>query len=204
MRSLPRSRPLRALLVLVLAVSAAAAASNGFVRGPAHPTDGDGRPSWGPPGPRAADAAPAAATVRPASWIAQEGPDLDAPDASIVDGSAARALAAARERWAAARIRDYRMRLRLSCFCRSGTTRARTVRVRGGRLVGTVPEHLRRYATVPRLFARIAEAVEARPARLTASYAPATGRPTGVAVDVSLRIADEETGVVVTGFRRGR
>ena len=198
--------------------------------GPAHPIDGDGRLSWGPSGPSTPRAAgvpvqrtagsprsdgrsalrsggpsrAATTAIRPAAYDAREGPDLDAPDPSVVDGSAQRALDAARERWAAAGIRDYRMRLQLSCFCPPDYTRAHEVRIRGGRLVGRVPSQLRSHATVPRLFARIAEAIRARPARLTVTYAPATGRPTGVAVDRSLRIADEESAVSVTGFRRGR
>lgn len=182
--------------------------------GPPHPIDGDGRLSWGPSGPDAepvasrpagvAASADGTLALRRVQQPAEQGPDLDAPDPAIADGRAQRALDAARERWSATGSRRYRMRLRVSCFCPPDVTRPRTVRVRAGRPLGVVPEALRRFATVPRLFARVQEAIDARAAVLTVSYAKGSGRPTELAVDRSRRIADEESGVIADRFRRDR
>jgi len=223
--------------------------------GPEHPIDGDGRASWGPPGPPVAGSAPAApvassiADSAPSPAAAPAGParfvrlaaaapgtsvdtgpapvahptaatlvasaapagttptatkDPEAPDPSIADGRAQRALDRARERWAARGPRGYRMRLRLACFCPPEVTAARTVRVRRGRSTGTVPEVLRPFATVPRLFARVQAAIDAGAASLTVTYATGTGRPTSLAIDRSRLIADEETGLTVSGFATER
>lgn len=227
--------------------------------GPEHPIDGDGRASWGPPGPPVAGSAPAAPVassiadfapssaaaapegsvrfvrlsaavpatpgtsaaagparvVRPsgATLVAAAAPtgptptatkDPEAPDPSIADGRAQRALDRARDRWAARGPRGYRMRLRLACFCPPEVTAARTVRVRHGRSTGTVPEVLRPFATVPRLFARVQAAIDAGAASLTVTYATGTGRPTSLAIDRSRMIADEETGLTVSGFATER
>lgn len=148
----------------------------------------------------AAAAAPAAAqrtTDPPAD-------PTDGPDPGIVNGSAQRALDAARARWSASGTRSYRMRIGLRCFCPPPRGGSPTVRVRAGRSVGKVPSTVRPYATVPRQFARVQEAIDARVAQLTVAYATGTGRPTSFYVDRDRRIADEELGVDADRFRRER
>jgi hypothetical protein len=128
-------------------------------------------------------------------------------DPEIANGSAQRALDAARERWAAAAIGSYAMRARISCFCDRQTTRPRTLVVRDGRpaRVGgrAVPAALRPYATVPRLFARVQAAIDARVALLTVRY-DRHGVVNSLYVDTSFMIADEERGITVDRFRRLR
>ncbi|MCK9247405.1 MAG: DUF6174 domain-containing protein [Solirubrobacteraceae bacterium] len=97
-------------------------------------------------------------------------------------------------------MRVYRMTVRLSCFC--PTTTPTAVTVRRARSRGRVPSHLRSYATVPRLFARVQEAIDRRAAAIDVQYAGRTGRPVTLAVDHSLMIADEEQHVTVRRFRR--
>ncbi|ADB49149.1 DUF6174 domain-containing protein [Conexibacter woesei] len=149
----------------------------------------------------AAAAALALATT-PASAPAATPPGPDGkPDARILDGTAQRNLDAARERWHALGATSYRMRVRVQCFCPREITRPRTLAVRRGKPVAPVPEHLRPYATVSRLFARVQEAIDARVAALTAEYT-ATGVPRTIFVDRSFMIADEERGVGVDRFSR--
>lgn len=128
------------------------------------------------------------------------GPD-DKPDARILDGTAQRRLDAARERWRALSVSSYRMRVRVQCFCPREITRSRTLTVRRGKPVAPVPEHLRPYATVPRLFTQIQDAIDGRVAALTAEYT-AAGVPRTIFVDRSFMIADEERGVGVDRFSR--
>ena len=131
-------------------------------------------------------------------------PEPSPVDPAIADGSAAKALAAAEKRWAATKLRSYRMRVRLQCFCGPQTTSPRTITVRRGRTVGKVHEAVRAYATVPRLFAYLRKAIRRRAAVLDVSYAKATGRPTSIYVDQSLMIADEELGIRIDRFRKTR
>lgn len=123
------------------------------------------------------------------------------PDPRIVDGSAQRALDAARAEW---KTYDghahYRLRIRTDCFCAPDVRRARTIEVRDGRPVEPPPAHLRSYATVRRLFARVQETIDDQVAGLTAEYG-AHGVPRTIFVDVSRMIADEEHGVSVVRFR---
>lgn len=125
------------------------------------------------------------------------------PDVTISDGTAARQLADARARWRAVGFASYRTRIAIRCFCPASVTATRTVVVRRGRTVGRVPSHLRDVATVPRLFARIDEAIRAGAATLDVRYAR-SGRPTSIYVDRSRMIADEERGIVVRSFARTR
>lgn len=146
-------------------------------------------------------AALAAATAGPAV-AATSGPG-DQPDPRIADGSAQRALDAARASWRAYGARHYRMRVRQQCFCPLQYTTPRTITVRRGKPVGRVAEHLRSLATVPRLFARIQEAIDADVVRLDVDYGR-HGVPRSFYVDRSLMIADEERGVGVDRFTRLR
>ncbi|WP_320671991.1 DUF6174 domain-containing protein [Patulibacter defluvii] len=134
---------------------------------------------------------------------AQGVPLPDQPDPSITDGSAQRALDAARAQWKAYGVRHYRMRVRQQCFCPPQYTSARTITVRRGKPVGRVVEHLRPFATVPRLFARLQEAIDAKVSQLDVRYG-AHGVPRDFFVDRSRAIVDEERGVGVDRFRRLR
>jgi len=127
----------------------------------------------------------------------------DAVDPRIADGGAQRQLDAARARWRRLAARSYRMRVRLTCYCPHEVRRPRMIVVRRGRPVGLVAPYLDRFATVPRQFARIQEAIDARVAALTVSYRP-SGRPRTIAIDRSRAIVDEEIALAVDRFRRLR
>lgn len=122
------------------------------------------------------------------------------PDPRIADGTAQRELDEARAAWRAYGERHYRMRIRTSCFCAPDIRRARSIEVLNGRPVERAPVHLRAYATVWRLFARVQDAIDDEVAGLTAEY-DAHGVPRTIFVDVSHTIADEEHGVDVVRFR---
>ena len=123
------------------------------------------------------------------------------PDPRIADGSAQRELDAARAEWKAYGAHaHYRLRIRTDCFCAPATRRARTIEVRDGRPVEPPPAHLRGYATVRRLFARVQEAIDDEVAGLTAEYG-LHGVPETIFVDVSRQIVDEEHGVSIVRFR---
>ena len=106
-----------------------------------------------------------------------------------------------RERWARHDVSSYRMRVGVRCFCPREYTTPRPLTVRRGKPVAPVPQHLRAYATVPRLFAFVQRAIDGRAALLTARYGP-HGLPREISIDPSFQIADEEIGVVVDRFRR--
>ncbi len=121
------------------------------------------------------DPRPADAIPTPPSPPAAD-PDRDRPavDPEITSGAAQRQLDAARERWAAAAIGSYTMRARVSCFCDSETTRPRTLLVRDGRPARyrgkPVAQALRPFASVPRIHARVQQAIDDRVALLTVRY----------------------------------
>lgn len=127
----------------------------------------------------------------------------DTPDPKIADGTAQRNLDSARDQWRSLGARSYSIRVSVSCFCPEGIRRPRTIVVRRGKPVRPVPEHLRPFATVPRLFATIQDAIDGDVARLTATYS-AHGVPKTIYVDQSFSIADEEHGVTVERFKRVR
>lgn len=112
-------------------------------------------------------------------------------DDSIEDGSAAKALADARKRWTRGGLRTYRFRVQLGCFCPPDITKPRRIVVRKGRPVDP-PKHLRSYATVPRLFKVIEDAIESKASGLTVKYGK-SGMPRSITVDPDNRAADEET-----------
>lgn len=121
-------------------------------------------------------------------------------DPHIVDGTAQRDLDAARATWREAEIRHYRMRVRTDCFCAGDVRRPRRIEVRDGRPVERAPAHLRAYATVWRLFARIQDAIDDEVAGLTVAY-DKHGAPRSLWVDISELMADEEHGVRIVRFR---
>lgn len=125
-------------------------------------------------------------------------PPPERVDPGIEDGSAQRALDAARERWRDAGSSSYRYRLRLACFCQG--VRFETIVVRRGRPV-RAPAHLRHAATVPRLHRIVQEAIDDRSASLEVSYGR-HGVPRTIAIDRSVALADDELTYDVRRFRR--
>jgi hypothetical protein len=122
-------------------------------------------------------------------------------DPSIADGSAQRALDAARTTWRGFAGRGhYAMRISLTCFCTPDAFRPHPLEVRGGRPVAPYDPGMRPYATVRRLFARVQRAIDQRVALLQVDYG-AHGVPRDVGIDVSFMIADEELGIHVRRFR---
>lgn len=132
--------------------------------------------------------------------VAQQDPATQ-PDAAITDGSAQRALDAARTAWQSYGARSYRMRVRIQCFCAPDYTKARTVEVRGGRIVHAAAS-IRRIATVPRLLRIVQGAIDAKVSNLDVRYDPGRGIPRSIFIDTSPMIADEEVGYGVLAFRR--
>src|SRR3954451_1840850 len=103
------------------------------------------------------------------------------PDPSIADGSAEQALDAARARWAATGLTDYRFRGRLLCFCPQSYTTPRTLTVRDGR-ARRPPQNLKPIATVPRMFRVVQRAIDRQVAGLAVTYG-ATGLPRSISID---------------------
>ena len=124
------------------------------------------------------------------------------PDPTITDGSAQQALDAARGRWAATGLRDYRFRARLICFCPEAYTTPRTLTVRDGR-ARKPPQNLKQVATVPRMFRVVQRAIDDQVASLRVTYGT-RGLPRSIAVDVRREIADEEFGYSASRLRRLR
>ncbi|MCW3017095.1 MAG: hypothetical protein JWO02_4187 [Solirubrobacterales bacterium] len=135
-----------------------------------------------------------------ASAGAQSPAPGEAPDPGIADGSAQRALDAARARWTAAHVSSYRVRVAHGCFCPPQYTRPRTITVRGG-VPRRPPAHLKDVATVPRMFRRIQGSIDDGVAGLAVTYG-ARGVPRSITIDVSRRIIDEEAYYTIDRFVR--
>ena len=125
----------------------------------------------------------------------------DVVDPQILDGTQQRRLAAARDRWRADRVRNYRFRISLSCYCPD--SRAPTVIVvRRGR-PRDAPAHLRQAATVPRLLRLVQHAIDERVSGLSVRYG-SRGIPRSISIDSSRVIADDERAYAVDRFRAAR
>ncbi len=140
----------------------------------------------------------AIATLAAVPAGAQQGPQTDV---AILDGSAQKALDAARAKWKAKGPRSYQMRVRHQCFCPPQYTKPRTVVVRGGRIVKAADE-VRDVATVPRLFRIVQRAIDDKVVNLDVRYDAKRGFPVSVFVDRSLMIADEEQGYGADRFKQ--
>jgi hypothetical protein len=140
----------------------------------------------------------ASAATSPADTVqgARQG---DAVDPRILDGTHQRRLTAARGRWRDAGVRDYRFRVRLSCFCPPDIRAPRVIVVRGGR-ARNAPSHLREAATVPRLLRIVQRAIDDRVADLGVRYGR-RGIPRSISIDGSRAVADDERSYAVNGFR---
>lgn len=125
--------------------------------------------------------------------------ESSATSASAVDPRRA-ALDAAYAKWKRQKLRNYRYRLRITCFC-PDARRAINVIVRNGkprRLTG----YARQLSTVPRLFARIREALrDPKAGEVTARYDRTRGFPRVAAIDRIRLAIDDEIGWTVDRFR---
>jgi hypothetical protein len=131
---------------------------------------------------------------------AQSKPPGEPADPAIVDGSAKRALDAARLSWRTYGARSYRFRIAHHCFCGPSVTGARTIVVRGGKPVRP-PSDLMNVATIPRLQRLIKSQIDAGVASLSVTYG-AHGVPRAISIDVSRSIADEEQSYTIDRFKR--
>ena len=108
-------------------------------------------------------------------------------------------LDAARTAWAARKLDDYDFRVARTCFCPPESTRARDVKVRDGKPVSGAKK-IRWYATVPRIFEVIQDAIDDDAEVIETSYGPG-GFPRDVYIDYSFMIADEELGLTARRLR---
>jgi Family of unknown function (DUF6174) len=123
----------------------------------------------------------------------------DAVDPQILDGTEQRRLDAARDRWRAGGVRNYRFQVRLTCFCLPKVREPAVIVVRRGR-PRQAPARLRRVATVPRLLRVVQRAVDDRVDGLSVRYGR-HGVPRSISIDPSRGVADEETAYTVDFFR---
>jgi len=129
----------------------------------------------------------------------QPEPPRDDPDPAIVDGSAQRALDAARRRWRRAGIHNYRFEIERSCFC--PLRRPVVIFVRDDRPVRP-PADFRSLATVRRLHRRVQGAIDDHVSDLSVRY-DRHGMPRRIAIDGRAYIADDEVTYTVDRFWRG-
>jgi hypothetical protein len=105
--------------------------------------------------------------------------------------------------WERQHVRNYRFRLRVSCFCLSAR-HAVTVTVRDARPVGTT-ESRRRFGTVPKLFEVIRRAIDDPAAgAVVVRYDSQRGFPRTASIDPVARAIDDEFGWTVDRFRAVR
>ena len=119
------------------------------------------------------------------------------PDPRIVNGSVQRALDGARKRWKHAGVASYSYKLDVSCFCPPMNDIRMVVRNR--RPSGQTRRGYDDQATIPRVFATIQDAIDAKVAKLDVTYG-ARGVPRRVYIDRDDHIADEEVGYAIRGF----
>jgi hypothetical protein len=134
----------------------------------------------------------------PAAAARQDGDDV--VDPSIADGSAQRALDAARARWRATGLRSYRFRVARRCFCNPAANAPAVIVVRDGRPVDP-PRRLRFVATVTRLFRKVQHAIDDRVDGLSVRYGSRRGIPRSISIDFVRMLADEEVSYVVDRFK---
>jgi hypothetical protein len=119
-------------------------------------------------------------------------------------------LFANRRQWQSQRISDYEVQFRTSCFCVPDVTAPVVLQVRGGAIVSVtrvsdgaaVPSSKWEgiYYTVDQMFALIADAKARGADEVRVSFDPQLRYPTSVAIDQSVRIADEERYFEMSGL----
>lgn len=108
-------------------------------------------------------------------------------------------LDAAKGRWAAGGLTDYRFHVRRSCFCPPEYTREQTVDVIDGEAYRP-PKPVEDIATVPRLFALIQKGIDGD-GTITVTYAD-SGLPTAISADPVPMAVDDEYGVTAGGLEK--
>jgi hypothetical protein len=121
-------------------------------------------------------------------------PPSGTTDPQISDGSAQRELDAARALWNEQHLSNYRFRVRRSCFCPHELRRERPITVRDGRPVRP-NRHVKRIASVGRLFNTVQAAIDAKASSLTVTYDARRGYPREIAIDHYEQIADDEESI---------
>ena len=112
-------------------------------------------------------------------------------------------LAAARRRWRAAALEEYRFQITLQCYC-GGGGQPMLVHVRDGAVVGVAPVDpgaprpltmsLDAYYSVERLFETIERAIARDAHELRVTYHPRLGYPVDAYIDLEKNTVDEEFG----------
>ena len=112
-------------------------------------------------------------------------------------------LAAARAKWKAQKIRDYRFRLEIECFCAGEFRGPHTVVVRDGKATrrGGAPK---RWDSFTKIFAAIEKDLDGAADEVTATYDARRGFPRRVAVDQIAMAIDDEHTLVISHFKRLR
>ncbi len=144
----------------------------------------------------------AALALAPASQAQEQTPPPQTVDPSIADGSAQKALDAAKQRWRRHGPRSYSYRLQLSCYCTTDALRPRTFVVRDGK-PRNPPKGWRGQATVPRLFRLVQRAIDERADEIHVEYR-ANGSLKVLSVDQDARMIDDEYQYYVSRFGRLR
>jgi hypothetical protein len=138
---------------------------------------------------------PFAATAAAVALLALSGSVAEAKTTradgvAFVDAEHA-ALAHARARWKRAGLRDYRFRLRVSCFC-PGAGKRHTITVRNGKAHGSSQVE-KLVDTVAKMFREIEKTLDdPRAGDVTVRYDPARGYPRKVSLDRIKAAIDDE------------
>ncbi|HLT47333.1 MAG TPA: DUF6174 domain-containing protein [Rubricoccaceae bacterium] len=126
------------------------------------------------------------------------------PDGPPAPGDTTRAaLDAARARWEAAGLDDYRFVYQVTCFCPEEARGPFALTVRDGVVVEALFQGRAmdpadpRFATVDALFETLAEAFDRGAASVRVTYDAALGYPAEAYVDYETMVADEELGFAV-------
>jgi Family of unknown function (DUF6174) len=131
------------------------------------------------------------------AWPSVAPADNSNVDPAITNGNAIRKFSAARNKWLAAGISNYRFKINASCFCAYiGDV---SVTVRGRKKTSSNPDWFGP-RSVPALFKVIHGAIDRNAAALIVKYDKSDGHPQSISIDYSHQIADEEIGYTVKGF----
>lgn len=126
--------------------------------------------------------------------------DPDPVDPEITNGTAARELAKAREKWLDKEVSSYRITVHRYCFCPSPFKT--TVTVRKGKPVKVSARPWYGPKTVPAMFQVIGQAIRNEVAVLDVSYDDRLGIPKRTSIDYIAMAVDDEMTYRITGFRR--
>jgi len=119
------------------------------------------------------------------------------------------------KKWQEANISHYRFELNIVCFCTFRNRMPLQIEVLNGQIVAmtdasshriaaTDPHYgyFSRYATVDRLFSELQSNLKGQADQVTVVYHPNYGFPTRISIDRIKGAADDELGLIVSGFDR--